>query len=215
MNVQRWMTRTLITCRPADSLQRAAQLLWEHDLGALPVVDGDHKLLGVVTDRDLCMAAFTRGTALSAWTVESAMARRVFSLAPKDSLARAHELMRAHQIRRLPVVDETGVLVGVVTLLDVARAIDSLGRRAQIKAAQELAATIHAIGQIRAVETPSTSATTAATASATTAATEAPAKVLKPQRASKKKPATTSSARSNGKGRGERSGRSVRTARAR
>src|SRR5262245_8153870 len=83
MNVQRWMSRTVITCQPQDSLQRAAQLLWDYDLGALPVIDATHKLVGIITDRDLCMAAFTRGSPLATHTVESAMARTVYTLQPK------------------------------------------------------------------------------------------------------------------------------------
>lgn len=193
MNVQRWMTRTLITCTPEDSLQRAAQLLWENDLGSLPVIDAERRLVGMITDRDLCMASFTRGSSLASHTVGSAMARKLFTLAPKDTLARVHELMRKHQIRRVPVVDAAGVLVGVLTLLDVTRATEALAKRARPKATAELLATLSAIGRSRPLATPKPESTPAKAAAATKT-------VLAPPRASKKKPAATAARRSGARG---------------
>ena len=151
MKVQDWLSPAAITCRPEESLQRAAQLLWEHDLGAVPVVDGEQKLLGILTDRDLCMAAFTRGSGLHGHSVASAMSKTVYTLTPKDSLAKAHTLLRTHQIRRAPVVDAQGVLVGVLTLGDLALESAKLGKIKRRKAGIEVAATLAAIVTPRAV----------------------------------------------------------------
>lgn len=158
MKVQDWLSPAAITCRPEESLQRAAQLLWEHDLGAVPVVDGEQKLIGILTDRDLCMAAFTRGSGLHGHSVASAMSKTVYTLAPKDSLAKAHTLLRTHQIRRAPVVDAKGVLVGVLTLGDLALESSKLGKIKRRKAGYEVAQTLAAIVTPRAAAQPAASA---------------------------------------------------------
>lgn len=150
MNVERWMTRTVHTCQPTDTLQTAAQLLWQHDLGSLPVVDADRRVLGVVTDRDLCMAAFTRGSTLAHHTVGSAMARQVTTIGPRDSIRRAHELLRGQQLRRLPVVDAENRLVGVITIQDlVLRSMTELPSTKRKSAASEILQTLGAIASPR------------------------------------------------------------------
>jgi CBS domain-containing protein len=61
MNVEQVMNRSVKSCRPGDSLNQAAQLMWENRCGAVPVVDAEFKPVGFLTDRDICMAAYTRG----------------------------------------------------------------------------------------------------------------------------------------------------------
>ena len=180
MNVSRWMTRTPITCRHDHPLAHAAQLLWEHDLGALPVVDAQGQLVGMITDRDLCMASFTRGCGLGEHTIETAMARQVFTIDAKASLKQAHDLLRKHQLRRLPVVDAKGALVGVLTLHDLAkRTFGELPKSKRKAASFELARTLAAIAAPRATPKPS-----------------APSKaVIAPAASGKKAPAKTPAAR--------------------
>ncbi len=120
MRVKDLMSTNLATCRPDDPLATAAQLMWERDCGVVPVTDGAGRLLGVVTDRDACMAAYTQGRTLHAIPVEVAMARRVVTLHEDDPLPRAHELMRTHRLRRLPVVDAAHHVVGLLSLKDLA-----------------------------------------------------------------------------------------------
>lgn len=121
MKVAACMTTQLHTIQPGASLAEAARLMWEHDLGVLPVVDAQGLLVGMLTDRDVCMAAFTSGAPLHVLVVGKHMATTVFALMPDDSLKVAHERMRMHQLRRLPVVDAQGQLVGMLTLMDLAR----------------------------------------------------------------------------------------------
>ena len=121
MRIREIMSEPAVTCRATDSLNRAARLMWEHDCGVLPVTGDDGRLVGVVTDRDICMAAYTRGTTLRAIRVEDAMARSVFGCGPDDSLEKAETLMSDKQIRRLPVVDEYDRPIGVVSVNDIAR----------------------------------------------------------------------------------------------
>jgi CBS domain-containing protein len=121
MYVEKLMTTEVKTCSPDDTLQRPAQLMWENDCGFLPVVDSEERVVGVITDRDICMAAYTRGVPLGGASVASAMSSEVNSCSPHATLAYVEELMRTHRIRRIPVVDALGRLVGIITLTDLAR----------------------------------------------------------------------------------------------
>lgn len=119
--VQDAMTRDVATCRASDTLNRAAQLMWEADCGAVPIVDDGNKLIGIITDRDICMAAYTRGLPLSELPVAGAMSTQLHSARPTDSLRSVMDTMTKCQVRRVPVVNEDGRIVGIVSLADVAR----------------------------------------------------------------------------------------------
>jgi CBS-domain-containing membrane protein len=110
-----------VTCSPIDSLDQAARLMWEFDCGAIPVVDAEGVVAGIVTDRDACMAAYTQGKSLKDIPVAEAMARQVFCCRPDDSVQTVERLMEAKQIRRLPVVDAEKRPLGVISLGDIAR----------------------------------------------------------------------------------------------
>jgi CBS domain-containing protein len=116
------MSHRVVTCRVGDTLEHVAQLMWDHDIGFLPVVDRNDRLVGVVTDRDALMAAYTRGTHLRASLVDTAMARDPVSCSPHSEATEIEHVMARHQIRRVPVVDEANRPIGVVTLSDLARA---------------------------------------------------------------------------------------------
>lgn len=95
--------------------------MWEFDCGVIPVVDDDGRVAGIVTDRDICMAAYTQGKALSAISVASAMARDVAAAHADDGIEQVEELMRDKQVRRLPVLDGESRLIGLVSMNDLAR----------------------------------------------------------------------------------------------
>lgn len=122
MNVEKIMTADAKYCTETDSLSRAAQIMWENDCGFVPVIaaNGPPKLMGVLTDRDICMGAYTQGKPLFEIPVTSAMAHRVVCCKPSDDLKQAEALMKQNHVRRLPVVDEDGVLVGIVSINDLA-----------------------------------------------------------------------------------------------
>jgi CBS domain-containing protein len=120
MRIHEIMTPAPHTCHAADTLDRAAQAMWEHDIGALPVVDDAGTVIGMITDRDIAMATFLRGAPPHALSVASAMAAHVVSCRPHDALGTARQLMAEHQLRRLPVVDGAGKLRGIVSLADLA-----------------------------------------------------------------------------------------------
>jgi CBS domain-containing protein len=126
MKVTELMTTEVKTCRQSDSLNRAAQLMWENDCGAIPVVDSELTVIGMLTDRDICMAAYTQGVPLTGASVGSAMSGNVRVCAASDNITSAAELMREHQIRRLPVVDKAQKLVGILSMSDIAREAERL-----------------------------------------------------------------------------------------
>jgi CBS domain-containing protein len=124
MKVERLMTRNVRTCHPGDPLNVAAQIMWERDCGCVPVVeqeDGAARVVGMITDRDICMAAYTQGRALSAITVESAMARAVRSCRFTDSIGAALNILEQNQLHRLPVLDQNDHLIGMLSVADAAR----------------------------------------------------------------------------------------------
>jgi CBS domain-containing protein len=97
--------------------------MWDHDCGCLPVCGGDgvRRIVGVITDRDICMHALFQGKPLQELRVSDAMAKQVQVCRPGDSLADAEKTMREARIRRLPVVDEQDALVGMISLADLAQ----------------------------------------------------------------------------------------------
>jgi CBS domain-containing protein len=119
MRAQDLMTSPAITCHVNDALNVAAQRMWEHDCGALAIVNDEGKLTGMITDRDICMAAFTQGRALDEILVNSAMAHHVVSAGPELSVADVEQLMADHKIRRIPVVDAENKPIGVVSMNDL------------------------------------------------------------------------------------------------
>lgn len=128
VRVQHLMTKTVLSCRPEESLAVAARLLWTGDCGALPVVAGDERrVMGMLTDRDICMAAWIQGRALSEIPVEVAMAPDVVTCRPEDDVVDVLARLREHHVRRLPVVDDANQLLGIVSLVDIARAAEEAG----------------------------------------------------------------------------------------
>ncbi|HKE14726.1 MAG TPA: CBS domain-containing protein [Kofleriaceae bacterium] len=150
MLVEQLMSRPAVTINASDSLGRAAQLLWDHDFGALPVVDDDGCLVGMITDRDICMACYLRGQPPADISVDQAMARQVYACAPGDPIGVAEKLMSQYQVRRVPVADPVARVVGVFTLTDLARLADQGGglRRPDVTDA-EVSRTLAAICQPR------------------------------------------------------------------
>lgn len=150
MNVSQVMSRDVVTCRPEDNLSQAARAMWDHDIGCLPVLGWDGRVIGMITDRDIAMAAYTQGRTLVDLAVEIAMAREVFTCLETDSLIQAEEVMRAHRVRRLPVLDGNGHLQGILSLNDLAlEAAREQGKRGREVSAQEVSATMAAVCEHR------------------------------------------------------------------
>jgi CBS domain-containing protein len=143
--VEQLMSRNVATCRPDDPVNVAAQIMWERDCGVVPVTacDGDGgRVVGMITDRDVCMAAYTQGRLLTEVPVATAMSREVRTCTPDDPIGGVLRFMASAQLRRLPVVDDAGRLVGLLSLADVAH---EEARNHRVVTSDELAETLEAI----------------------------------------------------------------------
>lgn len=123
MQIAELMTRDPVSCTPTCSAQVAADLMRVHDTGVLPVVFNlfSRKLLGVVTDRDLCMMVVSAGRDPAHVTVQECMTANVVACSPEDDAQVAIRLLQENQVRRLPVVNRGGSLVGMLSLADLIR----------------------------------------------------------------------------------------------
>lgn len=123
MKVRELMTRDPACCTPADSAHRAATVMRRLDIGALPVVDDEHhrRLLGIVTDRDLCLFVVASNSMPAEVMIEQCMVRNPVCCHADDEVGHALGLMRTHHVHRLPVVNAQGCLVAMVSLTDLVR----------------------------------------------------------------------------------------------
>ena len=94
-------------------------LLWCAGCGALPVVDANGKVVGMITDRDVCIALGTRGQRAADLVVAQVMSGQVFACRPTDDIHAALKTMRTQKVRRLPVINHEGKLEGLVTISDM------------------------------------------------------------------------------------------------
>jgi CBS-domain-containing membrane protein len=124
MKVEQLMTRNVQTCTPQDALNAVAKIMWERDCGCVPVVgegNGAARVVGMITDRDVCMAAYTQGRPLAEITVGAVMSRDVRACRATDSIGAALKVLEGNQLHRLPVLDENECLVGLLSVADLAR----------------------------------------------------------------------------------------------
>jgi CBS domain-containing protein len=119
MKVKEIMTPNAKAIWLTESLADAAQLMWENDCGVLPIIKDGRKVIGMITDRDICMAAAMRDKNPSSVSVEEVMTGLVYSLKPEDEIDDALKAMQEHKIRRLPVVNAEGELEGILSMNDV------------------------------------------------------------------------------------------------
>lgn len=123
MKVREIMTPTPACCTPDDSPQRAALIMRNLDVGAVPIVDNeqDRRPVGIVTDRDLCLGVVARGQDPVNGRLTEYMTADVVCCRPEDDVDLVSTLMQDRQIRRVPVVDDRGGCCGIVAMADLAR----------------------------------------------------------------------------------------------
>ena len=148
MNVSSIMSRDVVSCSPRDTLNDAARRMWERDCGCIPVIDGGGAVVGMLTDRDACMAAYMRGGRLVDIQVGDVMSREVKSCRPGDSLGSVEQAMRDHQVRRMPVIDGRE-LVGIVSINDLALAAQNGNGAKGIPTTDEIASVLAAVSKHR------------------------------------------------------------------
>jgi len=148
MRVRELMTQPVYSCSIHDRANAAAQIMWEHDCGVVPVVDANKRVVGVVTDRDLCMAVHFQNRPLTDIPIAGVMAQQVCTCLAEDDVIEAERLMAEKQIHRLPVVtDDDGSLIGILSLADVARQTRNTTSRQRDEAVTHLANTVTAISE--------------------------------------------------------------------
>lgn len=122
MRVEEICTRSIRSCGKDTPLASAGNLMWEADCGILPVVDDAGKVIGVVTDRDICLALSLIDQPACDVPVRAILRPTLHTCRLGDGVRDALRAMRIHKVRRLAVVDGAGVLQGMLSLSDVARA---------------------------------------------------------------------------------------------
>ncbi|HME09272.1 MAG TPA: CBS domain-containing protein [Bryobacteraceae bacterium] len=119
MRVKDVMRKSPKSCGPGTNLAAATELLWSCGCGALPVTDGSGRVLGIITDRDICVALGTRNLRPSELKAEQVMSRPVATCGAGDDVHAALEIMRTRRVRRIPAVGDGGKLEGVLCLSDL------------------------------------------------------------------------------------------------
>lgn len=118
---------SIMTANPATSqidtpLQRVAQLMVDNDCGLIPIVDADNKPIGTVTDRDIAIRIVAAGKDAVQATAKDAMSTPCNTVLATSTLEQAVKAMSGAKVRRVPVVDESGQLVGIVAIADLVKA---------------------------------------------------------------------------------------------
>jgi|SRR5579864_5982041 len=119
MTVRDVMTKPVATCGPETNLAEATALMWDNDCGVLPVTSETGELLGIVTDRDICIALGTKNVRASDLFVREVIKDHTFVCKSSDDIHTALQTMREGKIRRLPVVKDNALLEGIVSMDDV------------------------------------------------------------------------------------------------
>ncbi len=118
MKVKKIMTSDVGFCSMNDNLSKAVEIMRQRDCGAVPAVDDEMKPAGMITDRDIALAAFTQNRKPSQIKIADLTGKRILSCQESDDAEDVLKKMRRAKVRRLPVTGEKGALVGIVSLAD-------------------------------------------------------------------------------------------------
>ena len=144
MKVQDVMTYDVQSCRPETNLAEAAMQMWVGDFGALPVVTAAGKVVGMITDRDICIAAATKHRDPAHIRVKEVMSGKVYGCSCDTEIHEALKIMQQNQVRRLPITSaEDGTLQGILSMNDVALKTQA-GRGVELSA-EDVEQTLRAI----------------------------------------------------------------------
>ena len=106
-------------CATTTNLAEAASFMWDYDCGILPVVADGGRVVGIITDRDICIGGATKNRNLSTIAVAEIMSGKVYSCSPEDDVRKALETMQQRKVRRLAVVAPDGTLQGILSINDI------------------------------------------------------------------------------------------------
>jgi CBS domain-containing protein len=119
MLVKDLMTSNVSSCRPENNLAELAEVMRKQRCGALPIVDGSGSVTGIITDRDICIALGTRNIRASDVRARDVSHTECISCSSDNDVRDALRTMATKEVSRLPVVDEAGQLVGIVSIDDI------------------------------------------------------------------------------------------------
>ena len=146
MKVKEVMTVNPKACTTTTNLAEAASFMWDYDCGILPVVADGGRVVGLITDRDICIGGATKDRNLSNITVEEIMTGIVYFCASEDDVRKALKTMQEGKVRRLPVVAPDGTLQGVLSINDLTlNAKDTTGKEVPEISFRDLVQTYKAI----------------------------------------------------------------------
>jgi CBS domain-containing protein len=122
MKIRDGMTPDPICCLATDSAQKVAGILRKQDVGSIPVVTdhGSRKLIGIITDRDLCCSVVADGLDPQTTPIEQFVTLNPVACREGENLDDCERVMQEHQVRRIPIVDEDGRVIGIVSQADLA-----------------------------------------------------------------------------------------------
>jgi CBS domain-containing protein len=119
MKVKDVMVRTAASCNRETNLGAAVAILWDRNCGILPIIDADQRVIGVITDRDICIALGTRNRLPGDIAVGEVMSGKLFTCVSEDEIRAAMATMAHAKVRRLPVLTVEGKLDGILSMDDV------------------------------------------------------------------------------------------------
>jgi CBS domain-containing protein len=150
MKVQDVMTSYVKSCRYGTNLAEAAAMMWEHDCGTLPVLNDAGQVIGMITDRDIAVAVATKGRLASEIKVNEVISGNLYSCTLDEDIQSALKTMRHEKVRRLPVVNEDGLLQGILCMNDIAlRAEEARGKYVPELSYEDAMSTLKAICEHR------------------------------------------------------------------
>jgi CBS domain-containing protein len=150
MKVQDIMTSDVQCCGPDTNLAAAAKMMWDSDCGALPVLNVQGQVMSMITDRDICMATATKNKPAWDITVWETVSGRSHTCHLSDDVHTALDIMKREKVRRLPVVDDDGVLQGIIAMNDfVLLAGEAKGGKAPALSYEDVVRTMKAISAHR------------------------------------------------------------------
>jgi CBS domain-containing protein len=137
MNVQALMNSNVKYAGTDASVADVITVMEKNDCGAVPIVNAQNKVVGMITDRDICLALGRRPLPAAAIPVVEVMSRRVYACGPDEEVLAALQTMENKKVRRLPVIDGNGQLVGILSMDDIVLHAES-GRAEKVEQTPEL-----------------------------------------------------------------------------
>jgi len=147
MQVKEIMTSDVSFCGTKANLSDVANVMWNKDCGSVPVVDQDKKVVGVITDRDICMALVFKNKLANEIFAKEMIGGLVRVCSPEDDIEMALATMEHAQLRRLPVVDKDGTLCGIISINDAIRHTDKGEKKSRRVSRKKVLQTLRAISQ--------------------------------------------------------------------